>query len=610
MCGIAGYIGKQQLAENSVNSALETMRRRGPDHCDSIHRTTSSGLHVHLLHSRLSIIDLDPRSNQPFYRDGHWLIYNGELYNYVEVRDYLEKKGYQFRTSGDTEVLLTLWIAEGWKGLDRCEGMWAFAVYDEKKGMLHLVRDRFAEKPLHIFESSDGLYFASEIKTIKALADSSPRINFDHLTRYIINGYKSLHKTNYTFYEGITQIPAATVVAIDQHLTRRRTRYWIPEFEQNQSMGFEDAVELSRSALRRSLEIRLRSDVPLAFCMSGGIDSNSLIHLAAKEFGYDVHGFNIVNTDKRYEEQEMVDASLQALKVRHTPVFLETANFLDNLKSLINYHDSPVYTISLYVGWMLQKAIADAGYKVSISGVGADELFSGYYDHHNTYLSSIQNESDLFQKSLENWHSGVGEIVRNPYLKDPLYLVKTPLGRDHIFLNRKEFENSLKQPWSEEFSEKQYSDDLLRNRMANELFSEVVPAITHEDDLNAMYFSVENRSPFLDRGLFDVTSKIPTRHLVQNGLAKAVLRESVRGLVPDIILNSVRKVGFNAPIEMLLDRKDAEVRQRVVDSKELNEIVDRKRLEALFAKDELPNSESKLLFNLVNTALFLEEEGL
>ena len=372
-------------------------------------------------------------------------------------------------------------------------------------------------------------------------------------------------------------------------------------------MSFQDAVAGARERLIRSVELRLRADVPLAFCMSGGVDSNALISIAKRVFGHDVHGFTIVNTDSRYQESDMVDLAVRELGVRHTSIPVSTDGFLPGLRALVKQHDAPVYTITYYAQWMLQKAIADAGYRISISGTAADELFSGYYDHHLAYLQEVKGDKDHHARSLAAWQSHIKPVVRNPHLSNPDLFVKDPTFRDHIYLDADEFSTFMTSDWSESFAESAYSGNLLRNRMLNELFHESVPVILHEDDLNAMYFSVENRSPFLDRDLFEFCNSIPTRHLIDDGKAKAILREAVRGIAPDSIIDNRRKVGFNAPIMDYLDVKDPDVRSYLLDEGPVYEYVRKDRIEQLIGQRDLPNSQSKFLFYFLNCKMFLEE---
>ena len=607
MCGIAGHVGPRVIDEATIERTLRVMRHRGPD--AAAHRSfePARGRRVDLLHRRLSILDLDPRGEQPFSRGAGWLSYNGELYNYVEVREELARLGEAFHTTCDTEVLAAVLDRLGLDGLDRCEGMWAFAHYDERERVLALSRDRFGEKPLYLMWEGEDLYFGSEPKFLVALAGRTPAVDRRHLERFLVHGYKSLYKEPDTFFEGVTELPPGTTMLIGPDGDVRTARYWEPPPVAEHDMSFEEAVAGTRERLVRSVELRLRADVPLAFCMSGGVDSVSLISIASRELGERVHGFTVVNRDERYAEQEMVDLAVSELGVDHTEVLARDESFLDTLRLLVRQHDGPVLTIAYYVHWMLMRAIHEAGYRVSVSGTAADELFTGYFDHHLLYLHAVQGDAELAAASREAWETHVKPIVRNPHLSNPRLFVDDPGFRDHIYLNADEFAATLTRPFGESFHEHRYSDRLLRNRMLNELFHEAVPVILHEDDHNAMSFSIENRSPFLDRELFEFSARIPDRHLVRDGRAKAVLREAMRGIAPDPILDSPRKVGFNAPILDLLDTSRPQVRATLLEDSPIFDVVRRDAVEALLDRDRLPNSASKFLFYFVNAKLFLEE---
>ena len=385
--------------------------------------------------------------------------------------------------------------------------------------------------------------------------------------------------------------------------------YWRPVgLAIDEALGYEDSVALVREALIRSVKLRLRADVPLAFCLCGGVDSNALIAIAKRVLDYDVHGFTIMNKDERYDERDMVETTVRELGLRHTAVPIDQARFLDKLRVLVRQHDAPVYTITYYVQWQLMEQVAAAGYKVSISGTGADELFSGYYDHHNFYLAEMRGDSSRYAEGAGA--TGARISRRSCAIRTCRTRKCSQRGRqerDHIYLNANEFAEYLVQPWSEPFAEDRYADGLLRNRMLNELFHEAVPPILHEDDLNAMYYSIENRSPYLDRGLFEASMRIPTRHLIRRGRAKALLRDAVRGIAPDAVIDNPRKVGFNAPILDLLDVSDPQVRAALLDDSPIFDHVRRDRIERLIARSYLPNSESKFLFYFLNAKLFLEE---
>jgi len=608
MCGIAGYTGPCYPASERLQACRERMRHRGPDADGTYQHAHRAGRQVSLLHSRLAIIDLDPRADQPYRIGPMVLVFNGELYNYVELRRELSLAGHTFTTQSDTEVLLRVLLTHGWQGLDRCEGMWAFALYNEDDGSLMLCRDRFGEKPLHLHRDSDALYFGSEIKFIVALRGRPLQPNANHVLRYLVNGYKSLYKTKETFFVGLEELEPGSILAVDAEGRERRWRYWQPSFEPDERMTREQAVEGVRSALAESIRLRLRADVPLAFCMSGGVDSNALIGIAKRKFGFDVHGFTIVNEDERYDEREEVEAAVRELGIRHTAIPAATKNFLEDLRLLVRQHDGPVSTISYYVHWLLMGAIAEQGYKISVSGTAADELLTGYYDHHNLWLYEMRNEPG-FPQALAAWRRHIGPLVRNPYLKNPLLYMENPGCRDHIYLGNDGFAECLRVPWAEAFEERHFSRSLLRNRMLNELFHESVPVLLHEDDLNAMSHSIENRSPYLDRRLFEFCCRIPTRRLMRDAFTKVILREATTDVVPERVLWNHRKVGFNAPVLALLDTTDARVMDNVLSPGPIFDIVRRDRIEALLQKEFLPNSESKFLFSFLGAKLFLEEYG-
>lgn len=605
MCGIAGYFGTRELEEAHIKACLHKMKQRGPDMQD--YRVYSEqGHQCYLLFSRLSILDLDERSNQPFELGNEVLNFNGELYNYLELKAALQQQGTEFHTRSDTEVLLQQLRHFGVEGLDACEGMWAFAYYRQDSQELSLSRDRFGEKPLYLYRDETGLYFASEVKFIFALLGRTLPIHFPHLYRYLVNGYKSLYKQSSSFFEGISELQPGHCLHLSPRSGPRLERYWRPRYESIEAeMSYAEAVEGTRQRLIEAVKIRLRSDVPLAFCMSGGIDSNSLIGIA-HHLGHPVHGFTIMNSDSRYEEQDMVQHMVETLGLRHTPLPVETSDFLGRLRSLIQYHDAPVYTITYYAHWLLQAQIAEHGYRISISGTAADELFSGYFDHHLAYLYAIRNSPE-HGKAVKAWEEHILPIVRNPFLQQADLFVHSPLERDHIYLNARDFAGFLSYDWYEAFQEQFYHHDLLRNRMLNELFHEATPVILHEDDLNAMYYSIENRSPFLDRQLFEWSLKIPTAHLMQEARTKSVLRDAMRGIVPDKILDNRRKVGFNAPIFDYLDVNDSTVRAEIMADSPIYEHVKAERIQELLDKASLPNSQSKFLFYFVSAKLFLEQ---
>lgn len=607
MCGIAGMWGSRPLTDAAATSCLEAIRHRGPDDQGRKAFESLNGHYLTMLFARLRIIDLDDRANQPMNSGGVWVTLNGEIFNYREIRELLKSRGVQFRTASDTEVLLEGYREFGWEILDRLEGMWAFALYDERSGCLSLCRDRFGEKPLFFSRTRHGLVYASEMNALNHLVDSRPVPNIDQIRSFLIYGYKSLYKNRDTFFQGVAEVAAGTLMHVNDDGTIRTESYWTPRLSVDEDMNFSQAVVGVRDHLSRSLEIRLRSDVPLAFSLSGGVDSVALASLARRELGVDVRGFTILNSDPRYEEKRLVEEVVRELSIQHTGIELKSSGFWERLHAMVVHRAAPVLTISHYIQSFMMEQISQSGFKVIIGGNGADEIFTGYFDHHLLYIASL----DPAQRgeAIKAWETTTKPFVRNPFLQDPLRFVVEPNFRDHIYLDAELFASYTRVSITESFTEAFLHPVTLRNRMLNELFHESVPVLLHEEDLNAMTFSIENRSPYLDRNLMEFTSSIPSRLLVRNGRAKAVLRESVRGIAPDVVLDNPRKVGFNAPIEDLINLRDPAVRAFLLADSPIYEVVRRDAISNMLEVEGLRNSQSKFLFSFFGSKFFLEEYG-
>lgn len=607
MCGIAGFIGKKVISKERIHDTLDLMCNRGPDNRDYITFNDKDNFVV-LLHSRLSIIDLNKRANQPFSIGGYTVILNGEIYNYLELRKDLEAKNVYFRTESDTEVLLQSYIMFGEECVKYFEGMWAFAIYDLKKGRLILSRDRFAEKPLYYLDSPEGIYFGSEIKFIKSLSGLNLNVNMQHLLRFLINGYKSLYKQEETFFKEIKELPYASNFIIEQDLTQKVSRYWMPVCEPKK-MNLDEAIEGFKYHLKESIKIRLRSDVPLAFSLSGGVDSGAIASLAKKVLNYDVATFSIIDHDERYNEYDNICATIEDLGCKHTIIDIPQDKVFERLEQLIRYHDAPVYTISHYIHSFVIDAISNSGYKVFISGAAADELVSGYYDHFNLHLYEMRNNPN-FPQYLNDWENKVKHFIRNPYLKNPRLYFDDPNFRAHVYLDNDIFAQYLKVDFQEVFTETSYCrDSLLRNRMMNELFHEAIPPILHEDDLNAMFYSIENRSPYLDSRLFQFAYSIPTEYLIRDGYAKFILRESVKGILNEKVRSDRQKKGFNASINSLVDFNKKENRDFFLSDAKIFEFVKKEKIEELLPVYPMSNSISKFLFYFLSAKIFLELNG-
>ena len=606
MCGIAGFIGYKKIEQKDIEATLYQMKNRGPD-ANGTFEFNYENIFGCLLHSRLSILDLNERSNQPFTLGHCTVVFNGEIYNYVELKkNLIAKTNIEFQTTSDTEVLLRYYMEYGTECTKYFEGMWSFAIWDDHKKHLFLSRDRFAEKPLYLYKSKEGLYFGSEIKFLKALSNQSFTINYQHVLRYFINGYRSLYQTDEGFFNEVQELGYANNLVVNLDLQETKSSYWQVNC-QRQEMSLAEAIEGTREHFLQALNIRLRSDVPMAFCLSGGIDSSSIVSTAAKVFNYDVTTFSIIDSDERYNEYDNIKATIDDTQSKHFLLSINTTNTIEKLRNLIDYHDSPISTITFYVHSLLSEEMAKNGYKVAFCGTGADELFPGYYDHYLMHLRDIQHHPN-FATYLSDWEKYVKKYVRNPLLRDPYQFINNENMREHLFFRNEEFSKYLKRDFHETTDEKDFNCKyLLHRRMLNEMFHEVTRTALHEDDLNSMKYSIENRSPYLDSKLFSFAYSIPIEYGIMHGYNKYVLREAMKGILNDQVRLSREKKGFNAAITSLVDFKDENVTSLLLDpNAKVFDLIHRDKMKSLFELDFIPNSSAKFLFNFINLRFFLE----
>ena len=600
MCGISGFIGRGKISKETINHSLNLMKNRGPDFQDYREIEVNNSINLYFLHSRLSILDLQKMSNQPFKKKHVTLIFNGEIYNYKEIKKDLEELGYKFYTESDTEVLANAYLHYGEKCVDYFEGMWAFAIWDDKIKKLFLSRDRFGEKPLFFYKNQKGIYFGSEIKFIKSLSSDNFRINSDKININLLHGYKSIFQDSATYFKNILFLESGHNFTIDSNLNKKKYKYWKPMIKQNKKLSYNEACEGVNFYLKESLKIRLRSDVPIAFCLSGGVDSSLLASLAVKEFNTKVNAFSIIDKDKRYNEKNNILATVNDLKCKSNLIYLNHNKTLFNLKKLVLYHDCPISTVSYFVHSFLSEKISKNNYKVAISGTGADELFTGYYHHYLLYLKAIKHNKN-FNKKFSDWKKFVLPLVRNPNLKD-LSLKNKNNNYEDINIIKKFVKKITKKNKEKKFK----NTDILRNKMLNELFYEIVPVILHHDDLNSMYYSVENRSPYLDKNLFEFANSIPTNFLINQGYQKNVLRDSFKNTLNEQVRLDRHKKGFNASINTIINFKDPIINSYLFDkNSEINDFVNMKEIKKEIYTNN-SNQFSKFIFSVLNTKIFID----
>ncbi len=603
MCGIAGIFGNFNLETVDIKDISSIMKSRGPDFFsyDSYKSLNQSCI---FFHSRLSIIDPSSSANQPFKNERFSIIFNGEIYNYIELRNELSKLGFKFKTSSDTEVFLNSYSYWGDKSFEKFEGMWAAVIFDLKKFSIKFSRDRFGEKPLYFLKDKDTIYFSSETKYIHKLRGKRDKINFKHIKRLIVNGYKSLYKSPETFYKNIRYVKPSEILEVTENFNFKSKFYWNLNFKINKKIEFEDCKNLIRERFKTIIEQKLRSDVPVSFCLSGGVDSNLLLYLA------DFYGFRKLNTfsiyddNKNYDESDNIKRTIEDLNItNHNSIKLEKKDFLTNLKDQTKYNDAPVATISFFVSSLLAKKINKEKIKVTIQGNGADEIFTGYYHHYNCFLKGLKE--DEFKGNFENWKNFYENNIRNPSLNNFDRFKKN--STEHIFYGANKNRSFLNDEFNEEFEEENFTDDLLRNRMLNEIKYETLPVLLNENDLAFMRYSVENRNLYLDSELCELIFSLPSNFLIKDGFLKFLLRNCFGDILPNHIKNDRQKKGFNASLTSLLDIKSNDFRDFILEDSEIYDVFDKNQISKLLDHYNEMNSEKKLLFSLITTKMFMEK---
>lgn len=607
MCGISGFIGNKNISENNIKSTLELMKNRGPDKQDYYEAHLNKKNKLYLLHSRLSIIDLKDRSHQPFKLGNYVLIFNGEIYNYLELKKKIRKKVI-FQTKSDTEVILHYYKLFGVKCFDYFEGMWSLAIFDIKKKKLILSRDRFGEKPLFVMKRKEGIYFGSEIKYLKNLSGLKKlEINYKKVNEFLQFGYKSVYKNNDSFFINICKLNNSSFLIIDKNIKSKLKSYWRFSKKVNYKLRLKSIVNKARKLFLESLKLRLRSDVPIALCLSGGIDSTTIASIAKRKILKNLETFSIIdNKDIRYNESKNINYLADKLKLKKNYIYsFKKLNF-KRLKKQIKYHDAPVFTITSYLQNYLAENISNKKYKVAISGSGADEIFSGYYDHHLMYLYEVRNNNNLFKTHLKKWKKNILPNIRNKYFKDENFFFKNKDNRNYIYDHNLELSKFFKKPLKNNFTEKNFVPSLLKNRMLNETFYENIPIFTHSEDLNFMQYSIENRSPFLSRQLFEFMNTVPAKYLMQKGYAKYILREIGKNYLPNQIRLDVKKKGFNASINSLINIQSKEFLDFVNKKSKIYNIIDKKQLLISLKNKSNENYLSKFIFSFISVKIFLE----
>lgn len=564
MCGLIGAVVAETVeAERRVNAGLAALRHRGPDHQEA-RVFQLAGKNVWLGHARLSIIDLASEADQPMLtEDGRYaLIFNGEIYNYIELREELCAQGIVFRTSSDTEVLLHAWARWGESCLSRLDGIFAFAVLDLCDATLTCVRDPFGIKPFFYFLQDGAFYFASEQPALVKVLPAMPGPDWQRGYDYLVHGdYDSSERT---FVEGVRHLMPAHVLQLDvgTGAIRSMRRWWSPDIEQISTLSFDDAAEAVREQFLQNIRLQLRSDVPLGAALSGGIDSSAVVcAIRHIEPEIPIHTFSFVASDTAISEEHWIDLVNERVDAIAHKVHADAADLTRDVDDVVHAQGEPFGSTSIYAQYRVFKLARESGITVTLDGQGADELLAGYSGYPGfRVLSHLSQGRSIaawrFAHAWRQWPGRsykllAGEVARSAF-PDALYdrvralagRDATPAWLDEVRLRAEGIRLSdLRPP-----DGRAPAGRKVVHHLRSSLQFRGLPSLLRHGDRNSMHFSIESRVPFLTTSLCDLLYSLPESYLVsERGETKSVFRAAMRGIVPDAILDRKDKIGFATP---------------------------------------------------------------
>jgi asparagine synthase (glutamine-hydrolysing) len=583
MCGIAGLVGRLAADAPATLTRMTTaLRHRGPDDegfllagpgwarpyagPDTVPALSHPRLpgqapadaQVALGHRRLSIVDLSPGGHGPMASpDGAlWVTYNGEIFNYVELRQELRRAGHDFRTASDTEVLLAAYAEWGPSALDRFNGMWAFALYDARSGTLFCARDRFGVKPFHYWQGDGVFAFASEIKGLLAGDGVGARVRDAAVYAFLAEG--ALDESERTFFEEVRSLPGghSLTVRVADGSAVIRPWYHLPEDAERPG----EAAEL-RDLLEDAVRLRLRSDVDVGTCLSGGLDSSSIVALTARLRPEDARGahrsFTITYQDAGLDETPHVDAVVAATGVGSRRATPTGADLLRDLPALVRAQDEPFPSAGVYSQWRVMRLAAEDGVKVLLDGQGGDEVLAGYDYHYGPYLAEVASTRGwrVAWAEARRAHAVTGRpasfyagLLAYHALPVPGALRRRAVA---AWASHGRVPEGLLAPEGNGRAETRSERHRPRRRLAAErranLLQTSLPALLRYEDRNSMAFSVEARTPFLDVRLVERALALPASALIREGWTKAILRDAMAGLLPEPVRRRRDKLGFATP---------------------------------------------------------------
>lgn len=574
MCGITGawMFKEAKVDKTRFERMTASLAHRGPDGQGIWLDATGE---IALGHRRLSIIDLSDQGNQPMqYGDGRFVItFNGEIYNYIEIRAFLEKEGFTFRSQSDTEVLLALYQAKGTKCLDYLDGMFALAIWDTRDRTLFCARDRFGEKPFYYRLDGQRMVFASEMKALFEFG--VPRAINDKML-YTYFAYKSLQHSGFpgeTFYQGITLLEPATYMLVHADGSVRKEKYWEIDINEQRSINEAEAIEGFSELLNRSISRRLRSDVSVGSCLSGGLDSSAIVTLIDKmnEGRFEQNTFSARFENFEKDEGHHMQKVIDITNVCAHFTWPSAEKLVAQLDQLAYHQEEPIRTASAFAQWEVMKSAKENGVIVLMDGQGADEILAGYHPFYPVFFTELRKTNpSLYKKELKAYQALFGKPFTETW--DLKLLRMAPkayiLARD-VYLNKRpswmhrDFHHRLtKTP-----NPHQRYFETLNEKLVYQQTKSGLNDLLRFADRNSMAFSREVRLPYLSHELVEFAMALPSNLKIRSGWTKYLLRKSMENKLPDSIAWRKDKIGFAPPHARWL--KDKAIQERVRHAKQV-----------------------------------------
>lgn len=573
MCGIIGLIDyKKSVTPDEFSAFRDSLSHRGPDSGDSCFISQDDCANIMLGHRRLAIIDLSANGNQPMYFDTFIIVFNGEVYNYREIKRELTKEGFSFDTESDTEVVLKAYAFWREKALDKFIGMFSIAIYDTQTQKIFLARDRVGVKPLFYYLSDDHFAFASELKAIEKLSRNNRKLNYRALNAYLNFGYISAPNTIWENFYKLEPGHYAEYSIIDKSF--RSIQYWdvfaFYKSDRN-TLTYDDAKYELKELFKSAFKYRTISDVPVGVFLSGGYDSSLVAAILQKETNTQLHTFSIGFENKKFDESKYASQVGKYLETKHTEYICTEHEAQNIIPKLSYYYDEP-FGDSSSIPTILVSKIASLDVKVALSADGGDEIFCGY----NKYTNALK--ANFSKKNIPSFIRPVAsEVFKLSSSKTLSYLLKKSINDDTIekfsYMIRKSLTpyqfmevisrsslhassvlnpdliESQKNTYVNPFDLIQSIDELsdINKMMAMDFKTYLPDDILTKVDRATMSVSIEGREPLLDHRIIEFAATMPDEFKLKNGCKKYILKDIVHEMIPKNLMQRP-KMGFGVPV--------------------------------------------------------------